>query len=83
MERFLMARLYSHYRTLRMAEKAKRFIDEIFAEYVRNPLQLPPAFQERIAEEGKERVIGDYIAGMTDRFCQEEYKRLFHPFERV
>jgi dGTPase len=28
-------------------------------------------------------VITDYIAGMTDRFVQEEYKRLFLPFEIV
>ncbi|MGL4421721.1 MAG: deoxyguanosinetriphosphate triphosphohydrolase [Gemmataceae bacterium] len=26
-----------------------------------------------------ERVIGDYLAGMTDRFAQQEYRRLFHP----
>jgi dGTPase len=83
MERFLSARLYSHYRTLKMAEKAKRFIAEIFSEYMRNPRQLPPAFQERLEADGKARAIGDYIAGMTDRYCQDEYKRLFHPFERV
>ena len=26
-----------------------------------------------------ERVIGDYLAGMTDRFAQQEYRRLFAP----
>jgi len=83
MDQFLMERLYQHYRTLKMAEKAKRFVAEIFEEYLRNPKQLPPAFQDRIAQEGKARAICDYIAGMTDRFCQDEYKRLFHPFERV
>ncbi|MBI4606893.1 MAG: deoxyguanosinetriphosphate triphosphohydrolase, partial [Planctomycetes bacterium] len=83
MEAFLREHLYQHYRTLKMAEKAKRFVAQIFEEYMRSPGQLPPAYQERIAAEGKERVICDYIAGMTDRFCQDEYKRLFHPFERV
>ena len=29
------------------------------------------------------RVIADYIAGMTDRFALEEYKKLFDPYERV
>ncbi len=29
------------------------------------------------------RVIADYIAGMTDRFAVEEYKKLFDPEERV
>ena len=83
MDEFLGDRLYRHYRTLKMAEKAKRFITEIFEEYMRNPRQLPPRFQERLPGEGRERVICDYVAGMTDRYCQDEYKRLFHPFERV
>ena len=83
MDAFLHERLYNHYRTLKMAEKAKRFIAAIFHEYMRNPRQLPPDFQDRMASDGKARVIADYIAGMTDRFCQDEYKRLFHPFERV
>ena len=26
-----------------------------------------------------ERVVGDYLAGMTDRFAQHEYRRLFLP----
>lgn len=26
-----------------------------------------------------ERVVGDYLAGMTDRFAQQEYRRLFLP----
>jgi dGTPase len=28
---------------------------------------------------GLERVVGDYLAGMTDRFAQQEYRRLFLP----
>jgi dGTPase len=29
------------------------------------------------------RSICDYIAGMTDRYAQEEYKKMFYPFERI
>jgi dGTPase len=83
MQSFLYRRLYRHYRTLRMQEKAKRFIREIFREYTRNPRQLAPAYLERSLTEGTHRVICDYIAGMTDRYCQDEYRRLFHPFERI
>jgi dGTPase len=38
-----------------------------------------------VAEEGETvaRVVADYIAGMTDRFALEEYKKLFDPYERV
>jgi dGTPase len=29
--------------------------------------------------ESIERVVADYLAGMTDRFAQQEYRRLFSP----
>ena len=29
------------------------------------------------------RIVADYIAGMTDRYALEEYKKLFDPYERV
>ena len=82
-EAFLLEHLYKHYRVTRMAQKAKRFIRELFQEYVRNPAQLPPAYQERLKEDGPRRVACDYIAGMTDRFALDEYKKLFDPYERV
>ncbi|HLU48171.1 MAG TPA: HD domain-containing protein, partial [Planctomycetota bacterium] len=83
MEQLLAERLYRHYRTLKMAEKAKRFVRALFEEYRRSPRQLPPTFQRLAEESGVERAIADYIAGMTDRYCQEEYQRMFHPFERL
>ena len=83
MEAFLLEHLYRHYRAVRMAEKAKRFVEAIFQEFRRQPGQLPPDFNRKIEKDGVDRAICDYIAGMTDRFCQDEYRRLFHPFERM
>ncbi len=83
LEEFLFKNMYRHYRVARMARKARRFIEEMFNEYLREPDQLPPEYQKWAEEEGLHRSICDYIAGMTDRFAQDEYKRLFHPFERV
>jgi dGTPase len=83
LEAFLYENMYKHYRVVRMARKARRFIEEMFAEYVQNTDQLPPEYQEWAEVEGVERSVCDYIAGMTDRYAQDEYKRLFHPFERV
>ncbi|MDA0837806.1 MAG: deoxyguanosinetriphosphate triphosphohydrolase [Planctomycetota bacterium] len=80
---FLFDNLYRHYRVAKMAEKAKRFLSEMWHEYVRYPGSLPPRFQESAEEEGIQRAVCDYIAGMTDRYAQEEYQRLFHPFERI
>ncbi len=81
---FLWKHLYQHYRVVRMADKAKRFLTELFHVYLKKPAQLPNTTRSRI-ERGEEtaRVVCDYIAGMTDRYCLEEYKKLFDPFERV
>lgn len=74
---FLNEKLYQHYKVVRMSDKAKRFIEELFQCYVSNPQQLPPTSRGRVKEEGVHRVVCDYIAGMTDRYAQNEYRRLF------
>ena len=80
----LWQEFYHHYRVARMADKAKRFITELFHLYVKKPAQLPRTTRSRITRgEEPHRVVCDYIAGMTDRYCLEEYKKLFDPFERV
>ncbi|MEE8574965.1 MAG: deoxyguanosinetriphosphate triphosphohydrolase [Thermodesulfobacteriota bacterium] len=80
---FLRENLYSHHRVLRMADKAKRIIEELFQTYSNEPKILPPSDYADIKKLGKERVICDHIAGMTDRFALDEYKKLFDPYERV
>ena len=80
----LWHQFYHHYRVRRMADKAKRFISELFSLYLNKPEQLPNTTRSRIQRgEDPYRVVCDYLAGMTDRYCLEEYKKLFDPFERV
>lgn len=83
LQAFLLERVYRHPMLIRMDSKASRFIQQLFAAYIESPRILPARFAARIPEQGLHRVVCDYIAGMTDRFCQDEYKRLFEPFERV
>lgn len=80
---FLRERLYRHYKVMRMRIKAERFLTMLFESYCACPELLPAAYQARFAEHGRERVICDYIAGMTDRYALDEYKRLYEPYERV
>lgn len=81
LRQFLNQKLYQHYKVVRMSNKAERFVRELFQCYVANPKQLPTTSQERTKEEGVHRVVCDYIAGMTDRYAQNEYRRLFQPYE--
>lgn len=83
LEDYLFKRLYCHHRVRRMAIKAKRFVTMLFEAFVAEPAQLPPEYQSRAKEVGLERGVCDYIAGMTDRYAQDEYKKLFHPYERT
>ncbi|MBI4970917.1 MAG: deoxyguanosinetriphosphate triphosphohydrolase [Candidatus Omnitrophica bacterium] len=80
---YLSIHLYQNQRVIRMTNKGKRFLREIFKVYKDCPEQLPAQVQERGKKDGIYRAICDYISGMTDRFALEEYKRLFEPFERV
>ncbi len=80
---FLLAKMYRHYRVIRMGDKAGRILRDLFSAYVSQPLQLPPHYQERIQEDGLERVACDYIAGMTDRFALDEHRKLFDPLVPV
>ena len=83
LRRFLHANLYQHYRVVRMTDKGQRFIRSLFEAYLKKPGQLPPTVKERVQKDSLHRAICDYIAGMTDRYAQDEYRRLFEPFERV
>jgi dGTPase len=83
LQEFLQENAYSHYRVVRMADKAKRFVEELFKTFVENSMQLPPEYQKWIEEAGLYQGVCDYIAGMTDRFAQDEYLKLFYPYERV
>ena len=76
---FLYTHLYRHHRVVRMSMKAERIIGELFFAYQREPEMLPHHIQEDIEARGLERIICDYIAGMTDRFAVDEYKKLFDP----
>ena len=84
LKQLLWDQFYHHYRVARMADKAKRFIGELFHHYLKHPEQLPNTTRSRITRgEDPHRVVCDYLAGMTDRYCLEEYKKFFDPLERV
>ncbi len=80
---FLTKNLYHHYRVIRMSNKAYRFIKDLFEAYIQNPEQLPSSQAKRLKKEGKHRVVCDYIAGMTDRYALDEYKKFFDPYKKV
>lgn len=80
---FLYQNLYRHWRVMRMASKAHRFLTQLFQLYTAQPALLPARTQTHLKEETIHRLVCDYIAGMTDRYALQEYQKLFDPMENV
>jgi dGTPase len=79
---FLKLRMYRHSRVMRVMGEAEQILFDLFARYQRMPGDLPaewlpPAGEDNETETGRARRIGNFIAGMTDRFALTEHQRLF------
>jgi dGTPase len=83
LEEFLHRRVYRHSRVLRMAHKGRRLLTQLFDEFVRSPELLPERYSRRARAGHVQRTVCDYLAGMTDRYAQDEYQRLFQPYTPV
>lgn len=76
---FLMERMYRHYRVNRSRSAARRALVEMFELMMSEPDLLPPEWGRPAMdsdEQGRARLVCDYIAGMTDRFAIEEHRKL-------
>jgi dGTPase len=76
---FLFARMYRHWRVNRMSAKAKRLTEDLYRLLHADPALLPDDWRARAGEGGMQRsatIVGDYVAGMTDRYAMDEYRRL-------
>jgi dGTPase len=83
LEAFLHERVYRHSRVLRMAFKGRRLLRQLFEEFCRTSALLPERYRGRTRVAGLQRTVCDYLAGMTDRYAQDEYLRLFQPYTPV
>jgi dGTPase len=77
LEAFLHERVYRHPRVRAMAEQGQRWVRALFDAYRAAPDEMSERFSRRSADEPPERVVCDYIAGMTDRYTRQEHERLF------
>ncbi|OYU90777.1 MAG: deoxyguanosinetriphosphate triphosphohydrolase [Bradyrhizobiaceae bacterium PARB1] len=79
---FLWTGMYRHPRVMRVMVEAECLVADLFSRYTRRPEDLPPEWQsasdgEAASEADQARRIGNFIAGMTDRFAITEHIRLF------
>jgi len=77
---FLKQRMYRHSRVMRVMTEAEQIVSDLFVRYQRDASDLPGEWLEGAADEddtARARRIGNFIAGMTDRFALMEHQRLF------
>jgi dGTPase len=76
LEAWLFKHLYRHHLVNRTFHRARRRLRELFGFYIEHPDTLPPDHAARAEHEGLHVAVSDYLAGMTDRFADEEHRRL-------
>ena len=59
--------------------KAKDMLKRLFEYYIAHPEALPEDFQPQLSFDGMERMVCDYIAGMTDNYAVEKFREIFIP----
>lgn len=79
LRRHLFRHMYTADSVARLRRPAEQVVEELVAGLAASPAELPQRWQEEL--QGKDeawrlRIIGDYVAGMTDRFAIREHRRL-------
>ena len=77
---FLFHRMYRATDVVEMRVQVTKVINELFPLFMAEPSLLPKQWRKDVAEIRSDvelaRLVGDYIAGMTDRFALQEHARL-------
>jgi dGTPase len=83
LKRFMYAKLYHHPRQLEAAHVARDIVAGLFAAYRADPSALPPFWRGTLPQGDPDRArhIGDFIAGMTDRFAISCYRAHVGPID--
>jgi len=66
--------MYNHKKVIINTNKGKRIINDLFKYLLKNPKKY--ISNELFKKEQKERVIADFIAGMTDRYAINLHKKI-------
>ena len=79
LKRHLYAHLYNSAALIPIRLEAQRIVADLATTMRERPECLPPGWQRGTGETARLRAIGDYIAGMTDRFAIASHEKLVGP----
>ena len=77
LESFLYERLYRHPKLVEERSCGQAQLKSMFDGYQQRPELLPNRFQARAEQVGLARSVAEYLAGMTDTYCGQQFERHF------
>lgn len=78
LRKFMFQKVYTNPAAKGEEAKAERLLCELYAHYMGHIEILPEQYQRMHSEgEKKERVVCDYISGMTDQYAVAKYREFF------
>lgn len=76
---FMFERVYTGSKAKEEEAKAERLMQRLFKHFMENPEQIPSEYAAVAQEEGSERAVLDYLAGMSDIYVSQIYKEIYLP----
>ncbi len=76
---FLFQSVYLNPKAKSEEQKVSGIIEGLYSHFVKRPELLPQEYRHILSEEGVERAVVDYIAGMTDTYAVNFYEDIFIP----
>ncbi len=73
LEAFLFEHVYRHPKLVEVRLRAATRLNQLYRLLKSYPQRMPDRFQKWVSEWGVERTVAVYLAGMTDRFCDDQY----------
>lgn len=81
LRKFMFTNVYYNPRAKQEERKARDMIQELYRYYNRHPDAMPGEYLDLVEKKDQplERVVCDYIAGMTDQYSMERFAEIFIP----
>jgi dGTPase len=76
---FMFSHVYTNSAAKEDDPKTKFVIHALFDHYCKHPEELPEEFRENPRDEPRERLVADYIAGMSDRYALRSFEAIYVP----
>ena len=76
---FMFEHIYHSDRLSREREQASFVLRELYDYFLHNTSQLPPEFIQREARWGRQQIVTDYVAGLTDSYAVALFEEIFMP----